>query len=141
MTETDANTSGESADASPPPSIVPRRFSLMQLMGLVALVGAFCFLAMACPLYGPYQIAATIAVLVGWLLVRGTKPPTIDDRSGAVTESGSKLGLLGAMLIWVGIVMSLYCLPACFVEATRPPDRLKDYDLYLDEQSKFPSNR
>jgi hypothetical protein len=130
----------ESPSTDPRLGKFPKRFSLQQMLWGTAVLGFLCYLAIACPIYGPYQIAATIGIFVGWWLMASSRPPEIDDNNESQVPS-DKRGLIGAMLIWIGVVMSLFCLPACLVEATRSHDRFRDYDLYLEEQTKFPSNR
>lgn len=118
----------------------PKRFTLQQMLWGTALLGFLCFLGVACPIYGPYQIAATLGIVGGWWLMASSRPPELEQGDESQTPTSVR-GLIGAMLIWIGVVMSLFCLPACLVEATRTHDRFRDYDLYIEEQSKFPSNR
>ncbi len=114
-----------------------QRFSLKQLMVATALIGLMLGFFVACPIYGIYFVAALLALLIGWLLMRLSDQ--IDSNEiGQRKPISQRLGITGAMLMWVGLMMMIFCLPACLVEMTRRGDRLKDYDLYLQEQGRVP---
>jgi L-asparagine transporter-like permease len=117
-----------------------QRFSLKQLLLVTALVGTMLAFYVACPVYGVAFVAASLVLLVGWLLMRLSDQidsRQIDERRPAA----KRFGIAGAMLIWVGVMMMIFCFPACLVEMTRKGDRFKDYDLYLEEQGRLPPQK
>ena len=117
-----------------------QRFSLKQLLFATALIGTMLAFYVACPVYGVPFVSASLVLFVGWLFMRLSDqidPRQIDERRPVA----KRFGIAGAMLMWVGVMMMIFCFPACLVEMTRSGDRMKDYDLYLEEQGRLPPQK